>query len=349
MVADQFRSGASLFPLENNLEWLRLAFAIQVVLSHISIHLDSTISLPAYIYSFPGVPAFFFVSGFLIYASYKNSGNKYFFQNRFLRLMPGLIFVTVGGGAILVYAKGLQSLDDHLSTYLVWFLSQVTIGQAYNPEYFRDVGIGVINGSLWTISVEIIFYFIVPIIVYLESRIRFAVIMLGLISFLIYLAGPKYLGYAIYKNKTVNDILTLTPIIWGWMFCVGILAVKYFWYFQKWIKYFPLVVAPLLVMLISIGSGPLFESSGNRLGLIYFIAYSALILWLAFSTPYFNLAFDVSYGLYIWHMPIINLLLLLSINNAIVGLALISLMAGISWFLIENPALKLKKKSMHPI
>lgn len=59
------------FPRLNNLEWLRLFFALQVVAGHCSAHLG--LRLPKILAFFPGVPAFFFVSGFLIYASYSNS------------------------------------------------------------------------------------------------------------------------------------------------------------------------------------------------------------------------------------------------------------------------------------
>jgi len=85
------------FPRKNNLEWLRLIFALQVVFSHSFNHLQSTFKFPCFIGNFPGVPAFFFVSGFLIYSSYLNSPGYRYFENRFLRLFPGLVTVTMGG------------------------------------------------------------------------------------------------------------------------------------------------------------------------------------------------------------------------------------------------------------
>ena len=84
------------FPRNNNLEWLRLIFAVQVVLVHVAEHLK--IAIPSVINHFPGVPAFFFVSGFLIYASYLNAPGRRYFENRFLRIYPALVFVTLGGG-----------------------------------------------------------------------------------------------------------------------------------------------------------------------------------------------------------------------------------------------------------
>ena len=54
----------------------------------------------------PGVPAFFFVSGFLIYTSYLNAPGIRYFQNRFLRVFPGLVFVSLGGLVVVGIAKG---------------------------------------------------------------------------------------------------------------------------------------------------------------------------------------------------------------------------------------------------
>ncbi|QTR46419.1 acyltransferase [Thiothrix litoralis] len=151
------------FPKENNLELLRLIFALQVVISHMSSHMEFPI--PSFISYFPGVPAFFFVSGLLIYTSYLNAPGKKYITNRFLRLFPGLLIVTAGGILLILFAKGYPFIRENLPIIITWSFSQITIGQAFNPSIFRDIGVGVINGSLWTITVEIIFYLVVPIIV----------------------------------------------------------------------------------------------------------------------------------------------------------------------------------------
>jgi len=96
----------ALFPRVNNLEWVRLIFALQVVITHTLNHLDPSLSIPACIANFPGVPAFFFVSGFLIYASYLNAPGTRFLENRFLRLFPALFVVTLGGVVIIFMALG---------------------------------------------------------------------------------------------------------------------------------------------------------------------------------------------------------------------------------------------------
>ncbi|MBF0553702.1 MAG: acyltransferase [Nitrospirae bacterium] len=334
------------FPRNNNLEWLRLIFATQVMICHAADHLG--IEIPYVIGHFPGVPAFFFVSGFLIYASYINAPGRNYFKNRFLRLYPGLVSVTLGGVAVALTARGWRDIFDNFTTYAIWFFAQITLAQAYNPELFRNVGVGVINGSLWTLTTEIIFYLCVPIIVWMEGRFHLTVLVLLALSFATYAIGPVVLTNTIYRDKTLYDFIALTPIAWGWMFGFGILAVKHFDYVQRWLKYMPCLVVPITIMMYC-GNGILFYPSGNRLGLVYLVSYVGLALWFAFVAPFVRLTFDLSYGTYIWHMPVINMLLLLSIPSVSLAVVLTFAIAALSWFFVEKPALKLKRQSLKPV
>lgn len=334
------------FPKKNNLEWLRLLFALQVMTVHASEHMD--FSIPQVFQNFPGVPAFFFVSGFLIYASYLNAPGFRYFQNRFLRLFPGLLFVTFGSLVVVVVAKGMHFLFEHSSIFAVWFLAQISLGQTYNPTIFREIGVGVLNGSLWTITTEILFYLIVPILALLEKRFRHAVLVLSILSFVIYAAGPSYLNQKIIGTKSVHEILSITPITWGWTFGLGILTFRYFAKLSEFMPYFLWLLLPTVVM-ISMGEGVLWGSTGNRLGLAYFVCYMAIVLWIAFELPPVALSFDLSYGTYVWHMPIINLMLVLNFKNFAMVACLTLFLATISWFLIEKPMLSLKRNSLRSL
>lgn len=332
-----------MFPRENNLEWLRLVFALQVALTHISNHLE--LILPPGIQHFPGVPAFFFVSGFLIYASYQNAPGRRYFENRFLRLFPCLLFVTLGGAAVALTARGWSDLLNNLPTYTGWIVAQITLGQAYTPALFRDIGVGVINGALWTLTVEILFYISVPVIAWLEKRFDHTVIVLMCLSFGVFAIGPLIWTENVYRQRTFFHVIELTPLAWGWMFGFGILAVKYFDPLRRNIRLFPLLLLPMAAMMMS-GDGIWFGSTANRLGLFYFICYAGLILWFAFALHLMPLRFDLSYGSYVWHMPVINFLLVMNVRSPILALALTAALATISWIFIERPALKLKKKSL---
>ncbi|NTU52619.1 MAG: acyltransferase [Chlorobiaceae bacterium] len=335
------------FPRHNNFEWLRLIFATQVLLVHGADHFG--LKIPHFINYFPGVPAFFFVSGFLIYASYINTPGKRYFVNRFLRLFPALFFVTTGGAFLAMYAHAPSDFITHFSTYGIWILSQLTIGQAYNPSHFRDIGVGVINGSLWTITTEILFYLCIPLIVTLERRFRYTLWILIIISFSLYAAGPHVLTRPVYRDRTVYDILALTPVVWGWMFGFGILAVRYFHVYRTSLKYFYIAFPFMLFMMKYSHKNFLLNTQGNTLGLLYFLCYITLILWISFGLRYVKLPFDFSYGVYIWHMPVINFLLVISIKNLLLATVMTFCISIFSWFFIEKPALRLKKHSLKPV
>lgn len=341
------RSVRLAFPRQNNLEWLRLLFALQVVVVHASEHLNVHFTVIEALKHFPGVPAFFFVSGFLIYASYLNAPGPRYFQNRFLRLFPGLVLVTLGGAAVALTAHGAGELIARFPAYAGWFLAQTTLGQAYNPALFRDVGVGVINGSLWTLTVEILFYFAVPLIVLCERRWRHTVVVCTVLSFALYVLGPSVLSRPVFRDKTVFDILALTPLVWGWMFGFGMLAVKHFTWLERHMPKLSWAVLPLLLMIwLGVDKNPLVGSAGNHVGILYFAAYICTVVWLAFGTPFVHLGADLSYGTYVWHMPVINLLLVLATPSFFAAVVGTLSVACLSWFLVEKPALAMKKKSL---
>lgn len=337
----------TMFPHRNNLQWLRLMFAAQVVVVHSAEHLGGDV--PDWLAHFPGVPAFFFVSGFLIYSTYRANDGRDYWRNRLLRLFPALLVVTLAAAAVVLIAHGWRDLIENPGTYISWFGAQLTLGQAYNPDHFRDVGVGVLNGSLWTITTEILFYICVPVIVWLERRWRWTVPALIVGSFAVYVFGPSVLSYPLTGRQTLYDAVALTPVAWGWMFGFGMLAVRNFERLARLIRFLPLAILPMLLM-IWVGDGPLFGTEGNRLGLVYFACYTAVITWLAFGTPFLRLQPDFSYGAYVWHMPIINLLLVLALPYALpTAFAATAITAALSWYLVERPALSLKRRSIHPV
>jgi len=336
------------FPRENNIQWLRIIFAVQVAIVHGVDRLwHYNVQFLRYI---PGVPAFFFVSGFLIYSSWINSPGLSYFQNRFLRLWPALIFVTCGGFATALYVRGAGDLLAHRGTYLVWLFGQITLGQWYNPEIFRNVGVGVINAALWTITTEIIFYLCVPAIAYFERFVKHSVLIISALSFGLYLVGPHFLTINLYRDKTLYEMLAITPLVWGWMFGAGILAVKYYAEIKPYLRYLPFALVVMIALIIygKFDDG-IFGCGGNRLGILYFIPYCAMIMYFSFGLPFVRLDTDLSYGMYIWHMPVLNVLIILGIASPLVFLPAVFCMGLISWFVIERPCLRLKRRTIHKV
>ncbi|QTR46418.1 hypothetical protein J9253_00180 [Thiothrix litoralis] len=152
----------------------------------------------------------------------------------------------------------------------------------------------------------------------------------------------------IYRDKSIYDILALTPIVWGWMFGVGIIIAKHYDIIEKFIPKFYLFLLPIFILIFTDLPG-IFHSKGNELGLFYFLCYIGAIIWIAFGTKKIPLRFDISYGAYIWHMPIINLFLVMGWHEPLFALLLIIAISFTSWFFIEKPALRLKSVSLKPL
>ena len=98
-------------------------------------------------------------------------------------------------------------------------------------------------------------------------------------------------------------------------------------------------------------SGSAFGNNSNPVVVVLLIL---TIFSFAYSTPALSKKVlrgnDMSYGIYIYHMPVVNLLLYSELYQKIeygfVALMACILLAAISWLMIEKPALRLKK---HPL
>lgn len=341
---------------ENNLDVLRVLFAAQVMVMHAMGQLDierqGKFSALDFLSYFPGVPAFFFVSGILIYASYENSGSKtQYLKNRFFRIFPGLLFATLGGLIFILLARALA--DDSSGSffeYCLWFVSQVSIGQAWNPDSFRPYGLGVVNGALWTITVEILFYIAIPIIFYFEKHYRYTCHTLFISSLVFYLFSSAALGDIVVYGKTLPEYLSLTPVIWGWMFMAGSLLYKYRSLMERQKHNFPLFIVVMWTLSFLMSDTPiLFEMTGNRLGVVHFFAYATLIIYVGFHKVHVPCHYDLSYGIYIWHCVIMNYLIIYDAYSAIYVVVITAIVAGFSWFFVERPALQLKKRSLRSL
>jgi peptidoglycan/LPS O-acetylase OafA/YrhL len=100
------------------------------------------------------------------------------------------------------------------------------------------------------------------------------------------------------------------------------------------------------ILLIGAPDSVFFASYGNRLGLIYFIWYCSVIVYLGFGIRVLKLDFDISYGVYIWYMVVINFFLVFGHYSDFGVVVITLLMASFSRFVIEKPALELKKSSI---
>jgi peptidoglycan/LPS O-acetylase OafA/YrhL len=348
-------------PKHNNLDLIRLLAALQVAIVHGVEHLGMRLPFHeithAILICFPGVPIFFIISGFLISASWQRSSNhRDFFRNRILRLFPALWFCFVFT-VLLVSTTGYFSAHPFtIASFVIWAGTQLTFVQFFNPEFLREFGVGAVNGSLWTIPVEMQFYVLTPILVWIvaQSRVLFWGLFAGFVILnTIHNWLPSNTGYqGIYKSLAAVSFLP-----WVYMFMLGVMLNRY------WSAVAPFLVGKFHYWLVAYGLTIVLQLilgvGANNNGILFpwVIVIAGLTMSGAVTKPQLAHGLlgnnDISYGLYIYHMPIYNFVLEKDwgLGTQMTWLALIAsiMIAAFSWNLIEKPALQLKKYSIRRV
>jgi peptidoglycan/LPS O-acetylase OafA/YrhL len=337
---------------QNNFDLIRLFAALQVVLVHAAGHLHVDLPGLTLLGYFPGVPIFFFISGYLIYQSYANIQQdrlRRFFLNRFLRLFPGL-WVCLLVSIAVVYGTGyFETVTVSARQFMVWLAAQASILQFYNPEFLRGFGIGVLNGSLWTISVEIQFYILTPL-VFLLFRTHRALAGAVFVLMVIINALNTHFNEA---GTLAGKLLNVSFLPWWSMFLLGAwLSTRED--LQQRLLRVPFWAWLLGYLLTQHVAGTLGAGAGNGISIVAYAVLVGLVVKAAFTRPELANQLlhrnDFSYGIYIYHMVFVNLAIELGYLGSLAAyastIAATLLVSALSWFLVEKPALALKKSTL---
>ncbi len=357
-------AGKSVFAL-NNFDLIRLFAAAQVAHYHVFFIMGVEIAdwhwaIIRFLSLFPGVPVFFFISGFLISKSWeKSSGLHHYAINRILRIYPALI-LAVSLSFLLIHISGyVAQVRPGLGELVLLFLAKASFVQFYNPDFMRAYGDGVMNGSLWTITVELQFYCLAPLLYWVLKRcfrISTNTVLLILIGLFLCINMVFHQLHAQWHDQVLYKLVGVSFAPWFYMFLLGVWFQRNFDFFHRLLAgRFLLCLAlyiPLAILARYLGAG-----FGNAVNPIVF----ALLAILVFSAAYSHIDLsnkvlrgtDISYGVYIYHMPFVNYLLYTGyFSGYAAGLAAAAatlLMAILSWFLVERNALKLKPKTIRKV
>jgi peptidoglycan/LPS O-acetylase OafA/YrhL len=348
---------------QNNFDLIRLLAAMQVVVAHAIGHTELIHKISPWarqcfdlLLLIPGVPIFFVISGFLITGSYERNPSdlRGYFWRRGLRIFPALWVCLAFTLVVLGYFGFLERAYVTSPIFWSWLAGQLSFFQFYNPEQFRSFGIGVANGALWTITVELQFYLFVPLFWrFCADRLSSKILLtaLFLISFALYgLMDYKLTGANGFTGAPiVFKLLFVTLLPHVWMFLLGILIQRNYRQLGPWLEGKFLYYALTYLGFLAVIHVWLPERSPA-----FYIAQLPARTLLALATIAGAYSFrslshrllrgnDFSYGIYIYHSLVINILVQLGMMNSLAAVGWVYvialILAGLSWKLIERPAL----------
>jgi peptidoglycan/LPS O-acetylase OafA/YrhL len=339
----------------NNFDIIRLLAALQVCFLHsvrfFKIEPNIIINI---IKMFPGVPIFFVTSGFLIAASWDRTPSIInYAKNRMLRIYPALCVCFI---VSLIIMFTLFNPQIEIFKFIFWTFGQLTFIQFYNPDFFRGYGMGVMNGSLWTITVELQFYCLLPFIFMIFKKFNSKILLI--IAF-IGLMVTHHVFYDLFKGEDTRTSfvklchVSIVPHLF--MFLVGVFFQQNLHLVNRYLKdnFLPLVMLYCVSLFIAAQLG--LRYTGAELNPISAVLLCVTVLSFAYSYRGFfshiTKGYDISYGLYIYHLVIVNALLTLNMFNPYCNLVLTIITALIcatlSWVFIEKPAMRLKNFSLN--
>lgn len=325
---------------------LRVALALMVAVPHAflvpaGVELSPTGHWIAHNLAAVAVDGFFILSGFLIAKSLESRGELIsYFVSRGLRIFPALIAMSLLGAFVIGPALTDLSPGAYFADARTWTfpfeMSLFINPEASLPGLFTDAANTRFSIPTWTLRYEAIAYVgaALAFSIGLWRNRRAALIVLG-VSILAYVAMRLPGAY----ERMPSVALALTRF--GFAFALG--GAVYFWRDKVQLRA-SWLAAMLPFCLIALWLAP----AGAFIASAVF-GYALFLVGYSFdgAAERFRHAPDISYGLYIWHVPLMKIviefiptaspLLLLAI-----GLPVAAIAAYLSWTLIEKPALRAK-------
>ncbi len=317
----------------NSFDLLRIVAAASVVMSHswtLTGHSgvllirwnDRMLDLGGF-----AVVVFFVVSGYLVAGSWTAEPNiSVFFAKRALRIFPGLAAVVILSTFILGPAVTSDSLGRYLTSGGTWnYLGTLTLTpiRVVLPGVFPKNPVPYVNGSLWTLPVEMICYCVLGVLGFLGVVRRRWPFLLAVVLLTAIREGLLYGTSVDLQLSGLMMFFFMASLLRT--YCVRICL-------PGSLIALGLVVASLATGVFVVGVP----------GLVYLIVYLG-----SRPTPIAAMLArygDPSYGIYIYAYPIEQTLILLGLRSPgwLLAVALpVSVAAGYaSWRLIELPVMK---------
>jgi peptidoglycan/LPS O-acetylase OafA/YrhL len=319
-------------PVANNFTLLRVVLALFVVLGHFKTLPGVNPAHGIFGYADFAVDAFFVVSGYLVTGSFdKQPHVSGFYVRRFFRVYPLYLVVVIVQAVVMVrllpggFAGHWQGCLKYLAANSVFatFLGYDVDGLLGGLKHQG------INPSLWTLKIEAGFYLILPLLWRLTQR--FGVGFLAAV----FLLSTVYVEFALHAGA--ENMAKQLPAQLRF-FAVGIGLYRYRHALTLPVPAAAASAVVLFTLCTLRHDVPMVPVYPLFVGLLVFIV--------ALRLPALALPFDISYGVYLVHGPLIQLSLLLGVyrDTSAFLLALLSctlLLAVLADLCIERPGIAL--------
>ncbi|HIV70494.1 MAG TPA: acyltransferase [Candidatus Aquabacterium excrementipullorum] len=336
----------------NNFDLLRLVAAADVMALHIyDLTAAPELSWLHWIDTRLALCTFFIISGYLVFQSFEQTPRLgRYADKRLRRIVPAYAVVIVLSVLVGALVTRLPWADYwHSGTtwrYLVTNLAFLNFLQPTLPGVFDTHPYAAVNGALWTIKVELMFYMAVPVFVWLVRRLGHHLVLgAGFVLACLWWGGFTALALATGKGMYIE----LAKQMPGWL--MFFLPGAWCFYEQARLRALGWRLGAASVALLAL-------SYAFGLSYLYPLALAGCVFYAAFGLPRLGNPTrfgDLSYGLYILHFPIIQLLVHAGVFKASPwgGLALlIPLVLGaawLSWHLVEAPMLRRRKPASQAV
>lgn len=327
---------------DNHLTFIRWVLASVVAISHVG-HLTRDADMPrifGILMGDYGVNGFFIISGILIAKSLHARGDLTpFTRSRVLRVYPALIAVTL---CFPLFFSPLFSPQGGVANVVdgeTWryVLRVLTLGDPENAPggIFAGNPYPDYNTPLWTIRIELLAY-AGAAFVFFTGIARNFIRVLGLNILVSGAYFATVLGVDLPGPEALPEILRLASC-----FMLGMLL--FYWPKARALGWRGAAVSTLVFVLLS----------GTVLApLLVNVAIASIVLAAGLPKKVNRRVQhvpDYSYGIYIWHCPVMQVLIYLNPEIGPVQLLLMSTpvfiaLAAASWHWIEKPALRLKSR-----
>jgi peptidoglycan/LPS O-acetylase OafA/YrhL len=180
------------------------------------------------------------------------------------------------------------------------------------PDFLNNYGCGTPNGALWTIYVTIQFYLVVYFMHKLLHGKRVRTWTMVIAASLVVAFVSNYSQYIL--PRILYNIYNLTIFRYFWLFAIGsFVAEKRDKIIPFLKKYWFVFVGLAMVFFVF----PQIDIKLRQYNAFFCILQLLGLLGFAYRYPKINITFDFSYGLYLYHMIIVNAMIELGFTGKI--------------------------------